>query len=332
MDMPCPDNDPNQCIVFAGEPMQCKKALAGWQNCCDSPVSVGLGDYLRLTMATYDVAKKLGLQKALIAAGENGSGSWAAIADYASSTWSEITQPFTSAFESLVEQPLINETARFVSETFGSDVADIFFTQTGVDQAGDAVYELSDTFATALTVVMWIYTIYLIVNILVHLIWKCEQSEFMLAARRQMSLCDRIGTYCKENSVFGCIETEDSYCCYNSPLSRIVMEAAHTQFGIPIGTAENPNCSGLTISQLSQLNWDNVDLKQWYGLLAASGVIPSDPANFDTQYALDNVTRHQDPTGVTPNAPERIQSEVDGAQYFDEAREKVRQDLWNGAR
>ena len=169
----------------------------------------------------------------------------------------------------------------------------------------------------------------MILNILIDIIWACEEEEFVLAARREMLACTRIGTYCATDSVFGCVETRDAFCCYDSPLARIVMEGATTQFTLDLGTPEQPNCQGLSIAQVAALDWDQIDLQQWYGILAANGVIPNSGATFDTNYALENITRNPNARTPAPNAPERIQAEIDAAQYFDEARDKVREDLWD---
>jgi len=79
------------------------------------------------------------------------------------------------------------------------------------------------------------------------------------------------------------------------------------------------------------LDWEQVDLEQWYGILAANGVIPQSAPQFDTDYALDNVTRNTSARFPAPSAPERIQDQVDAAEYFDEAREDIREDLWSTA-
>lgn len=348
MEMSCVDSNPDSCQIFGGEPMECKKALGGYQDCCNVPVGVGLADYLKLTLASYDLAKKLQLGESLANAGLNVPGAWNAVRNFATQTWSTVTRPFTSAWGSLAQsyggatvdsieqfslsalkQEMMNATAEFVSNTFGSEVASLFFTQTGTDAGGEAIYGLSENFATALNVIMWVYTIYIILNILIDIIWACEEEEFLLAARREMLACTRVGSYCRTDSIFGCIETRDAYCCYNSPLARIVMEAAAPQFTLDLGTPEAPNCQGLTLAQVAALDWDRVDLNQWYGILAANGVIPNDAQSFDANYALENVTRNSLSRTPAPNAPERIQAEVDAAQFFDEAREKIREDLWD---
>ena len=107
------------------------------------------------------------------------------------------------------------------------------------------------------------------------------------------------------------------------------MDAARPQFNIDTGTPEAPDCAGLTIAQVAALDWSQVDLGQWYAILAANGIIPNDTTTLNTDYALENVTRNPYAREPAPNAPERIQAEVDAAQYFEEAREQIREDLWD---
>ncbi len=46
-------------------------------------------------------------------------------------------------------------------------------------------------------------------------------------------------------------------CCYNSMLSRVIMQQAYPQLGIdPVAS----NCVGLSIKQIQQLDFDKIDL------------------------------------------------------------------------
>ena len=65
------------------------------------------------------------------------------------------------------------------------------------------------------------------------------------------------GRYCHKKVLGKCVEKRDYYCCYGSQLARIIQEIAHHQLGIAWGDAEHPNCSSLTASQLSRINFDD---------------------------------------------------------------------------
>jgi conjugal transfer mating pair stabilization protein TraN len=124
---------------------------------------------------------------------------------------------------------------------------------------------------------MWIYTLYQLFDILVHIIWQCTQEEFELGAKRQLKVCHYNGSYCQGKILGICIEKRDSYCCYNSPLARILQEQVRKQPQVnrPYGEADSPDCSGLTAVDLQVVNWDLVDLSEWMGLLMLAGKLPT---------------------------------------------------------
>src|SRR5260363_162795 len=43
-----------------------------------------------------------------------------------------------------------------------------------------------------------------------------------------------------------CIEKRESYCCLNSPLSRMIQEQVRPQLGMPFGDAAHPQCDGIS--------------------------------------------------------------------------------------
>jgi conjugal transfer mating pair stabilization protein TraN len=360
MDMNCSDTNPDTCSIFAGEPMECKSALGGYQDCCNTPVGTSMSDYLNFTLASYNLAKKLELGKKLQSLGLDVSGAWkqvsSAVVDTVtdnvitnSATWQELTQPITSAWDSLaevygkvkaeaidtlgidqLEQTIMRNTMEWVSENFSPQVANMFFSE-GVNEAGESVISLSENVVAVMNFIMWVYAIYVILNILIQIIWACEEEEFTLAMRREIKACTYIGTYCYDDSVFGCIEKRTSYCCYNSPLARIVMEGAVQQLHLEIGTPETPDCKGLTIAQVAALDWSQINLGEWFGILASNGIIPNGTADFDDKYSLDKVTRNPYSPNDTPSTPERVQDFIDAGKYFDQVRADTREDLWDSA-
>ncbi|RNF58575.1 hypothetical protein EFK68_04210 [Pseudomonas aeruginosa] len=105
--------------------------------------------------------------------------------------------------------------------------------------AGNATF--APMLGAALSVIMWAYMIYQIANILVQIIWECEEEEFTLGAKKETKVCHFVGSYCASKSPFGCVEKREAYCCFNSPLGRIIQEQARPQLGQEWGEAENPN-------------------------------------------------------------------------------------------
>jgi conjugal transfer mating pair stabilization protein TraN len=348
MDFDCLENDPSTCEVFTGDPMECKIALGGIQDCCDTPTGISLADYLQFAKATYDLANRIQLGERLANAGLNVPGAWEAVSNAGTAVWSTVTRPFTSAWGSLTQSwggatleaiegfsldalkaQATNVIGQFVAETFGAEIAGLFF-EPIVDAGGEAIgYQLNGALSTALGYIMLAYTIYVVINILVDLIWECTQEEFELGAKRELKTCEYVGSYCADDSIFGCIERRRAFCCYHSPLSRIVASQALPQVGRVYGDPEAPDCAGLTIEQLASLDWDLINLDEWYGILASEGIVPDTVPEADFQYSLIESTTADYPGLNAPSAGERIEQRTDAVD-FDEARESVRENLWDG--
>jgi conjugal transfer mating pair stabilization protein TraN len=92
---------------------------------------------------------------------------------------------------------------------------------------------------------------------------KCKAEEIDLAERRENGLCHEIGgTYCAERVLKECIRKKRGFCCFPSRLARILHEAAREQLGISWGSAEHPNCRGLTADEIARINFDKLDLRE----------------------------------------------------------------------
>ena len=94
-DMQC---DPGgNCVVFNGERNECKRAVGGIVNCCKTPEGVSLGNYLTLV---FSLAK---LDSAIMGMNKGGAirGSWEALRQPLTSTWSAVKESFSSVANSL---------------------------------------------------------------------------------------------------------------------------------------------------------------------------------------------------------------------------------------
>ncbi len=101
-------------------------------------------------------------------------------------------------------------------------------------------------------------------------ILSCEQAEQVLAMKRDNRLCHSLGSYCSARVpiIRTCIETTESYCCFNSRLSRILNEQGRAQIGKGWGGPQNPECSGFTVAQLQSLDFSRMDLTEFYAEIA----------------------------------------------------------------
>ena len=103
----------------------------------------------------------------------------------------------------------------------------------------------------------------------------CDDADKRLIERRKLKLVHYVGTYCaKKIPVIGtCIKTSQSFCAYDSMLSRIIQEGARPQLGMSWGSAESPTCSGMTPEQLQDVDFTLINFQEYIDTLTAD--IPS---------------------------------------------------------
>jgi hypothetical protein len=100
----------------------------------------------------------------------------------------------------------------------------------------------------------------------------CKDEEKTLNANRDGGACHRVGTYCKKNSIFGCLQKAETYCCFGSKLARIVHEQGRNQLkeysaNNLWGSPSQPFCNGMSSEQLSMLDFNQMDLSEYAGSL-----------------------------------------------------------------
>ncbi len=341
-DMDCSSGS---CVVFSGEAMECKKAVGGIVNCCTTPDGISLADYLSLVFAVGKIDNALmGLD-----AGNALRGSWETLRQPVASVWSEVTRSFTSVANNLMgktaaeatdaaaqlsldafKQAVMQETAKWVAELFGEAAANALFTVNGGAafvggnlQAG--TIQLGGLVGTALSWVMTAYMLYSIAVILIQLIWTCEEEEFELGAKRELRSCHDVGSYCKTKVLTACIERRKAYCCFNTPLARILNEQIRPQLGRGWGEADEPDCTGINVHDFGRVDWNRVNLDEWLAILAETGHFPTlDSLNLDS---LTGTGSALGLSGTRPDAATRSRTRSDGLDG-DAARREAETELW----
>lgn len=349
-DLTCVDG--GQCEVFKGQAYECKIAVGGTVNCCDQPTGTSLQDYMDLLMVANKVAsaeKWLGMANPVY-------GSWTAIKDGVSAAgewaWSKMTQPFTKAWESLTGkaasgllketpvaiiqgtlQSLTKQAAQWVLDTFGEAAVNALFSGS-IEVAGETVATsgaealaqdgLVELGGSVLGPVMWAYMAYQIAMILIQIIWECEQSEFELGSKRQLKSCHYVGSYCATEVVGACIEEREAYCCFQSPLSRIINEQIKEQLGLSWGDPEDPECGGILISDMERVDWSQINLDEWIGILSMTGHMPTTDS-----ISLEGLTGAGSTLELEGKVDtvERVTSKMEGSDLSD-VNEDLRQGLY----
>jgi len=303
--------DPTSCQVFKGKAASCKM-VGGPINlvdCCETPSgSMGLGQYIDLLLATSQ------LDNAVMAMDSTSAvrGAWETMRTpftMAGDAWNSFQADFASGVNNLVgtdlmsvsdvaEQGLLdslkgelmNSVAEWIGNTFGEAAGNALFSAGGeaaFDSLGNMTpaaesggVELGGGAAVAgemLSTLMTAYTIVMIVVMIIQMVYSCEQTEYELAAKKQLKVCKDLGTYCKTRSPISgtCLVREESYCCYNSPLARILNEQIKPQLAMGFGTPKAPECSGIKVTDLAKVDWTKVNLDEWIAILAQTNHLPS---------------------------------------------------------
>lgn len=155
---------------------------------------------------------------------------------------------------------------------------------------------------SAFSVVMAIYAAYKITMLVNQMLIACGGDEFETAYKVGTSSCSQIATDCTKNSnVFGCQERTNYYCCYNSPLARIIHEQASVSGQSSnildwetssAWTTYNNDCPGFSYTDFSGLDFDRINLQEWTDLLVSAGKLPDGSEESIADFTdVDRVTR-----------------------------------------
>lgn len=103
-------------------------------------------------------------------------------------------------------------------------------------------------------------------------ILSCEQEEKMLAMRKGQNLCRFTGSYCSiKIPIIGiCLQTTESYCCFNSRLARIINTSGGAQIGKSV-----TDCAGFTSTEFASLDFSRIDLAEFTNEIMANVRMPS---------------------------------------------------------
>ena len=147
------------------------------------------------------------------------------------------------------------------------------------------------------------------------LAWYCDNDEFELAVGKQTGTCTHLGSFCQTKILGKCIIKKDRYCCFNSPITRIIRENLDQSGVADLGSAKHPACQGLTIEQVMKMDMNYVDTNEIEGRMAQGGynidMAALSSMNFDDiQSMIDGAgSLVGDSTRVNPS--DRTQSSVD---------------------
>ena len=189
-----------------------------------------------------------------------------------------------------VKQKVANSSAAFLEDNFGEAAKEAFFGKP--DAAGNYTLGGEGAIAgNALNFIMAAYMYYAIAMMIIQVVWACEDIEFELSAKKDLRVCSKVGSWCEVDGGVGCVEKREGFCCFNSPLSRIMNEQIRKQTGEGFGDPEAPNCAGITVETIQTIDWSQIDLSEWIAILSTTGNMPSpDVDEMMQQYSSGAIT------------------------------------------
>jgi hypothetical protein len=212
----------------------------------------------------------------------------------------------------IVEDVIRNEVTGEVLATAGEHATEAAFQEAGRQAAQDAGTTavqstaidsgVAQAVGSAFSVVMAVYAAYKITMLVNQILIACGGDEFETAYKVGTSSCSQVARDCtKKSDVFGCQERTNYYCCYNSPLARIIHEQASVS-GQSSNILEwetssswatyNNNCPGFSYTDFAGLDFDRINLQEWTDLLVSAGKLPDGSAESIASFTdVDRVTR-----------------------------------------
>ena len=338
-------------------------SVLGSVDCCNMPIQGSWIQYMQLALNSWELADASVEEYALEQFGmeaTNAQGAWHLVtADTVFSTpfttvaetWTKITEPFTSMYDSVVSEfsadilstagiadlqaQAMQWMSTWVVENFGAQAGEAMFSYSVApvtDAAGNVLQEgaatgMSEMLASIINVVGIIYAIYQIAKMVVQLIFACTEEEAKLNMLKEQKLCTNpgeIGDYCSASFLFGCIARKEAYCCFSSPFARIFQQQARPQLGMNFGPPEIPSCEGLSVKQLSTLDFDKMDFSEWINMMKGANQLPIDGASANTMFSVGEVTTSNIPGATRQNAQDKLNKQTDGSNIDD-----IRQYLLN---
>lgn len=92
---------------------------------------------------------------------------------------------------------------------------------------------------------------------------SCNAEEQALALANSQRRTVYLGKYCSDEALGACIEDKWTFCVFDSLLARIIHEQGRSQLGINWGSAEAPNCRGLTLEEFGGIDFARIDFSEF---------------------------------------------------------------------
>jgi conjugal transfer mating pair stabilization protein TraN len=269
--------------IFAGVAETCTKGYFGIKNCCKpAPGATSNSAMASLTMsAGYSAVKYAGsvavdmaspyVFDAMFAGGEFLSGlAW----DFAS-TSSSVVVDFAS-----------NSPVGSGFAAGGPSLGAYGFTfQAGKAATGSGFLGANTTIATfgsgsstySVTFNPYVFAALVAIQVIQNLA-SCSDAERLLAMHKGANLSVFIQEECSQRVLGSCVQWKRTYCSFNSVLARLINTQGKPQLGLPVS-----DCKGMSVDQISKLDFTKIDLSEFAGAMAQQAT-KNAPTNIQGSY------------------------------------------------
>lgn len=250
--------------VFKGVAESCTKGYFGLKNCCNGTPGAKSNRSFLTTLAGS------GIYSGVKYAGQNAidyASPYVFDAMYSSGVFSDGLMTSIESAGNVLTSPAgeavgTNFAANGVSIgaygfTYGTGVYDAASALPGTMDlsssfglgAGDGFISFNPYVFAAMMVVQYLQTV-----------TACSQDEMMFQMHKGANLVVYVSEECSSKVLGVCVERKEHYCAFNSVLAKLINVQGKTQLGRDVS-----DCSGLTVDEVSKLNFKAIDLSEFTG-------------------------------------------------------------------
>ena len=291
------------CQIFTGQDHTCRCGIKGSFDCCSIKTQVTAQDYIRLSSYIMTLEAAAALVKHEVA----DFGSWSAIGGGSGGLISSELDSLIGAYaktgletvRSSYLQKLTTKTANLVEQLFGKEMRDRIFVE-GAEGSASSSTTLHPDVLNSAQGLMQAYVAYKLAVAAYEIITACHTNEYETSMRLNMNSCLYLRSECDHKLLGRCLVRKRHYCCYNSPLARIVMAGLKDQ-----GYAGS-DCRGISATELQNYDLGLIDFSEWNNMVSQSQLLPAETSNLDTITGSGSALN----TGTRADAAIRAQGRV----------------------
>lgn len=239
--------------------------ISGWNSMA---TSVG-ADWAQISQVTQEAAVRSGA-----AAGGASAGTESIFGDGLAQYAAQGVYDATSYFSPELANDIFAANSEGVVQGFGNEMVNSIASQLG----------------TVLTVIGWIYLAYQIYNLLINLLYACDEQDVMTVQKNETLNCERLFKTCTSKFFWGSCKTYTTkYCCFDSPFARVFYKQAAIQFGEREGKdwktyMQDHSCRGFLLTDIETIDFDRMDFTEFTNLLMTPGILAYDPNAMPDDY------------------------------------------------